>query len=517
MNPAAGPGIVVSPHHLASEAGAAILDAGGNAVDAAIAANAVLGVVAPETCGIGGDLFALVWDGSRVTCLDASGWAGAGADPVELRQAGHTTIPPFHPVTVTIPGCVAGWQDLTVRHGRLPLARALEPALGFATEGFPVSQELSEAITARSSTLAGSPGGLELLVDGGPPKPGASLVRPTLAATLSMVADSGPPAFYEGPVAGAIVQAVGGLLTPEDLAGYRPEWVTPLSLEVFERTAWTIPPASQGYLTPMAASLFERLGAPDDPDDPAFTHLEIEAYRAAAAGRDELLADRRWLPDRFWDQLDPSDLARRAAGVDRTTAGTYPAPSPRPGGTAYLCALDGDGMGVSLIQSNFMGLGAGLGAAGFFLHNRGAGFDLRRGHPNELAPGKRPLHTLSPTLWTKDGALDLLLGTRGGHQQPQILLQMAAALFHGRLDPEEAMMRPRWTTDHWQAGSSSRILVESRWRESGRSALAGAGHTVTPAGAFERGWGPVSLITRHARPIGLADPRVATASVATRL
>ncbi len=509
------PGIVVSPHHLASDAGVDALRQGGNAVDAAIAANAVLGVVAPETCGIGGDLFALVWDGSEVTCLDASGWAGSGSDAAALRQAGHTTIPPFHPVTVTVPGCVAGWQALVVRHGRVPLGRLLEPALEFAAHGFPASQELSEAVRARESILAGQPAGQELLADGVPPGPGAMLVRPSLAATLTAIAQEGPPAFYEGEPARAITRAVGGLLSPGDLAGYHPEWVEPLSLEVFGRTAWTIPPASQGYLTVMAAALFERLDAPADPEDPTYTHLQIEAYRAAAAGRDDLLADRRWVPDAFWSQLHPAALARMAGTIDRTRAGRYPAPSPRPGGTAFLCALDGAGMGVSLIQSNFMGLGAGIGAAGFFLHNRGAGFDLRPGHPNELAPGKRPLHTLSPTLWTKDGALDLLLGTRGGHQQPQIILQMATALFHAGLDPAEAMMRPRWTTDHWQAGTSSRILVESRWSASHQAALVGGGHAVANGGAWERGWGPVSIISRQRLPIGVADPRVATASAAT--
>lgn len=508
------PGIVVSPHHLASDAGVAILGKGGTAIDAAVAANAVLGVVAPETCGIGGDLFALVWDESQVTCLDASGWAGSGADAAELRRAGHVTIPPFHPVTVTVPGCVAGWQALTVRHGRLPLASLLEPALEFAANGFPASQELSEAVTARAAILAGRPDGEELFVDGRPPEPGAPLVRPTLAATLSAIAQDGPPAFYEGATAGAIAQAVGGLLSPDDLAGYRPDWVTPLSLEVFGRTAWTIPPSSQGYLTVMAAALFERLDAPTDPDDPTYTHLQIEAYRAAAAGRDNLLADRRWLPDAFWEQLDSVELDRRAATIDRARAGLYPPPVPRPGGTAFLCALDQEGMGVSLIQSNFMGLGAGIGAAGFFLHNRGAGFDLRPGHPNELAPGKRPLHTLSPTLWTREGALDLLMGTRGGHQQPQILLQMAAALFHAGLGAPEAMMRPRWTTDHWHAGGPSRIMVESRWNEARLAALVAAGHTVTPAGAFEQGWGPVSIIARHGHPLGVADPRVVTATAA---
>ena len=309
MTRADRPGIVVSPHHLASEAGVDILGAGGNAVDAAVAANAVLGVVAPETCGIGGDLFALVWDGSQVTCLDASGWAGSGADPTELRQAGHATIPPFHPMTVTVPGCVAGWQALATRHGRLPLGRLLEPALGFANNGFPASEELSEAVTGREAILTGQPAGEELLVDGRPPAPGERLVRPTLAATLATIARDGPSGFYAGAPAQAIVQAVGNLLTPDDLAGYGPEWVAPLSVEVFGRTAWTIPPASQGYLTVMAAALFERLDAPADPDDPTYTHLAIEAYRAAAAARDDLLADRRWLPGAFWEQLDATDLA----------------------------------------------------------------------------------------------------------------------------------------------------------------------------------------------------------------
>lgn len=510
----------VSPHHLATAAAMEALAVGGNAVDAVIAADAVLGVVAPETCGIGGDLFALVWrpDDRVPWALNASGTAGSGAsaDAELLRSAGHTSIPDLHPATVTVPGCVAGWGRLAETHARLPLSRTLEPAVRLAEEGFPVSSELAAALGVRAGELAASireefyPG------DRIPPA-GSRLRRPRLATTLAAIAEEGPDAFYRGRPAIEISRVVGGRLTLADLAGYLPIEVQPLGMEVAGLWGWTVPPNSQGYLVLTTLAVFERCDPPDDPEHPDWWHLLVEAYRAAAANRTEVLADPGHVPPEFAATIHPGNLDRLADAIDRHRARRWEAPPPAPGGTAFMCAVDRHGMAVSLIQSNFHGLGTNLAAAdsGFVLHNRGAGFDLRPGHPNELGPGKRPLHTLSPTLWTtRSHRLAAVLGTRGGHQQPQILAQMAARLFRNGMAPDEAQRGPRWTIDDHGSG----LMVEDRVPGAIVTELVTRGHRVSTGPDWNGSWGPVSVIT--VEPGGLrtaaADPRVDTTAAAAR-
>jgi gamma-glutamyltranspeptidase/glutathione hydrolase len=475
---------------------------GGNAVDAAIAANAVQGVVAPETCGIGGDLFALVHSDGEASpaALNASGRAGSGADPAALRSAGHTTIPPFDPATVTIPGCVDGWSTLSARFGTMPLADVLEPAIEHAERGFTASAEFTRAVTRRAEQLA--PQAPEFY----PPK-GAVVRRCALAATLRQIAEGGRSSFYNGPAGNAIARAVPSI-SMSDLTVEQAEWVRPISADVFGRTGWTIPPNSQGYLTLASSWVFSETHPPADPDDPDYVHLQIEAYRSVVWERDELVSDPRRSPLPADHLLTPDRLRDRVAQIDRLRAGTWPRPGPAPGGTAYFCFVDRNGMAVSLIQSNYMGMGSGIAAqgAGFFLQNRGAGFNLIEGHPNELVPGARPLHTLSPTLWTSDGALDTVLGTRGGAYQPQLLLQVASASFLTGDEPEAALRRPRWVLE------GDRIRVESRMPDGIVAELSRRGHGVTLAEDFESGWGPVSMIRVAADGSrrAAADPRVAT-------
>ncbi len=467
---------------------------GGNAVDGAVAANAVQGVVAPETCGVGGDLFALVLapGNDAPAVLNASGRAGRGADAQSLRAAGHAQVPLTHPEAVTVPGCVEGWSELHRRFGKLPLSTILEPAIRQAAEGFTVSDELAGGMQRlREDWAKGSPGPTHE-PEGAAPRPGDRMVRSELAATLEAISSGGRDAFYEGEAGRAIVKATGGRITMEDLAGMRSDWVQPLGLDVFGLTGWTVPPNSRGYATLAAAWLFEQLEPPLDPEDPDYFHLLIEA--------EEL--------------LNPARLSRRLDLIDRTSVATWPPAAAPPGGTAYLCVLDRAGMGVSLIQSNYTGFGGGISAegTGFFLHNRGAGFNLHPGHPNELAPGKRPLHTLSPTLWTKDGRLKLLLGTRGGSYQPQVLVQVAANLLYAGLAPRETQARPRWVIDP----DPERVRLEATAGESIRQSLESRGHDVEFADECEPGWGPVSLITVDESGLrtGVADPRVATTAAA---
>lgn len=497
------------------------LDLGGSAVDAAIAANAVQGMVAPETCGIGGDLFALIHTNGEVTALNASGWAGSNVSAHSLRDEGLASIPQHHPAGVTIPGCVAGWFALHQRHGRLPFADLLRRAIHHGRSGFPASAEYSRSTHRMAEFLAGNEAGAQLLVDGRPALRGQRVHRPNLARTLERIAEEGLAAFYEGPVAKSVSEAVGGLITPDDLAAYSPDWVDPISARVFGVTGWTIPPNSQGYLTLATLLLFESLTPTLDPGDPRWTHTLIEAYRAVAAERDDVVADPRHAPLPNEALLDPNRLTAVAEQISMVTAAARRRPLPKPGGTMFMCAVDDMGMGISLIESNFRGIGSGIGAAdsGFILHDRGGGFDLRDGHPNEIGPGKRPLHTLAPTLWSDGDRLRSVLGTRGGHQQPQLLAQVAALLLGAGRSAGNAQDAPRWTIANADPTADTSVIdVESSMSNHITAGLAERGHTLRPQAARMSGWGPVSII--DVGPDGLrtaaADDRIDTASAAVR-
>ncbi len=512
---------VVTPHALATRAAVEVMSAGGNAVDGAVAANAVLGVVLPTTCGVGGDLFAMVHTPGEATpdALNASGRGGTGLDPAAMRAAGHTEIPLYGPESVSVPGCVDGWEALLQRHGTMTLGDLLDPAIRLAINGFEVSSELSSSLARLRDRIRSQASAPPLYPGGDTPAPGTTITRPGLAATLKAIAGGGRAAFYESPTAAAIEEATGGTVTVSDLTANRPDWVEPIGIGVFGVTAWTMPPNSQGYLTVAAAWLFDQLDVPPDPADPAFHHATIECYRAVAWEREEMVAD----PDHtLMDParlLDPSRLEPRLATLRSGVAGRWPAAAPMDGGTAYLCTADASGMGVSLIQSNFHGIGVGISAGdtGVWLHNRAGGFNLLDGHPNEAAPGKRPLHTLSPTLWTAGDRLHLLLGTRGGHQQPQYLLQAAALLHHADSSPADTQDQPRWSMGHAAAGTASVVQVEEEMSGAIVTGLAGRGHQIERVPGRPRGWGPVSIIA--ADPDGTlhpaADPRVTTATAAT--
>lgn len=515
----AGPDAIVTPHYLATRAGTAVLHNGGTAADAAVAANAVLGVVAPETCGIGGDLLALVHSPTmdEPAALNASGRAGSGAAAELVRAEGLRSIPLPSRWAVTVPGCVDGWVALHQRYGALPFGKLLEPAIGLASRGFEASLELARSLARHARVLSSQPSGLNLYPNGGAPRPGEMLTRHDLAVTLQRIAAEGREAFYGGGVAAAMVAATGGILTIDDLAANKADWVKPLSLEVMGHRGWTIPPNSQGYLTLAASWIFEQLDPPRDPANPEFTHAAIEAYRSVAWERDRLAVDpahSELPPDQL---LEPSRLAERLERIDMGRRVAWPAPQPAPGGTAYLCVSDSTGMGVSLIQSNYHGIGSGIGvgAAGFFLHDRGSSFTLEAGHPNELAPRKRPLHTLSPSLWTRDNALTMLLGTRGGDYQPQTLLQMVAHLLWAKVSPAEAQRLPRWVTG-LDDKHGSVVNHEPLYANSHCADLVQRGHQLEATPGWMGGWGPVSLTTTSAREvIGAADPRVATTDAAS--
>ncbi len=510
--------MAVTPHHLSTLAALELMTSGGNAVDGAIAANAVQGVVAPETCGIGGDLFALVHAPGmdEPACLNASGRAGSGAHAETLRDRGETEMPLYGPASVTVPGCVDGWMALHDRFGRLPLDRVLAPALRHCRDGFAASTELHTAWTNRAEELMTQASANSLYPDGRPPERGEQLQRPMLAASLEAVL-AGRDTFYVDRLGPGIVEATDGWITAEDLSRNQAEWVDPVGTTLFGRTAWTTPPNTQGYLTPATLGVFAALDPPTDPHDPDYTHLLIEAYRCLAWERDDLATDPETAPRTGAELVDPGVLASKAAQLDRDRAGSWATPRRVPAGTAFLCTVDADGLGISLIQSNYHGIGAGLSAGdtGVWLHNRGGGFNLVPGHANELGPGKRPLHTLSPTLWTANGRLDLLLGTRGGHHQPQLLAQLAAHRLHAGLDLADAQAFPRWTIPGF-ADPVSHIVVETRMTPHIRESLAARGHEIEERADWVPGWGPIAAIEIDAAGLrtGAADPRVDTALAA---
>jgi len=481
-------GLVCAVDRLAAEAGVATLRAGGNAVDAAIATNAVLAVTTQHMCGLGGDLFALVsLPGEPAPyALNASGRAGAGADPARLRAAGHREVPLFGDIAaVPVPGCVDGWCALSARLGRVPLTQVLEPAIELARDGFPASPLLARA----APSIVDLPGADDFRAA---THPGAVVRRPGVARTLTAIGADGRDAFYRGEF-GAGLRALGrrrdaaAEYDDTDLATVQADWVTPLAIDAWGSRVWTAPPNSQGYLSLAAAWMADRLPLPSDPDDPLWAHLLVEAARVASYDRVDVLhehADGAAL-------LAADRLAARHALIRADRAAELPPETYAGGGTIYLCAVDSDRMGVSLIQSNAAGFGARIvePATGIFLQNRGIGFSLHPGHPAELGPGRRPPHTLSPALVTGvDGRLEMVVGTMGGDAQPQVVLQLLARLLAGDATVEAAIAAPRWVLsgrppagngfDTWDARGPVQVHVEAEAPAAWDVGLAERGHDV---------------------------------------
>lgn len=507
--------MVASADQLATQAGLRALVLGGNAVDAAIATNAAIAVTGPHLCGMGGDLFALVHQNGAVHALNSSGRAGSGADPAVLRGEGREEMPFRLDVrSVTVPGCVDGWVALHERFGTIPLSVLFEPALALAAEGFPASPLL---VGATGRIDEGASDNLSELFSQ-LSRPGNRVCRPGVARALRAIAEGGRAAFYQGEFGAGLKELGAGLYSDEDLARTQCDWVTPLTTNAFGVELWTIPPNSQGYLTLGASALATRLDLPADPDDDAFAHLLVEAATAAGHDRPEVLsesADGNALLESIADRLemvDPLHASNRWAPV-------------HDGDTTYLCAVDGDGMAVSLIQSNAAGFGSGLVEpnTGINLHNRGLGFNLRPGHPAELQPGHRPPHTLCPAMATSDGELRAVFGTMGGDAQPQILLQVAARLFHYGQTPAAAVTAGRWALhgpetgfDTWTSGVAPTVAIEGNAPQEWVAELAARGHRVVQTPPFDSGFGHAHAIVIDSEGFraGAADPRTMVGTAA---
>jgi gamma-glutamyltranspeptidase/glutathione hydrolase len=475
--------MVCAVDHLAAEAGVQVLRGGGSAVDAAIATNAVLAVTTQHMCGLGGDLFALVPvpGEPRPFALNASGRSGSGADLARLRADGHTSMPLFEDVrSVPVPGCVDGWMALHERFGRLPLREVLEPARGYAADGFPASPTLARA----AASVAQRPGGDAYAAA---THPGATVRRPGVARTLAAIVDGGRDGFYGGEFGRGLLALGDGEFEAADLSASNADWVEPLCVDAWGRRLWTVPPNSQGYLSLAAAWIAAGLPIPDDPDDPLWAHLLVEAARAASYDRDAVLheqADGTAL-------LDPAVLGPRRDRIRPDVAATYDGEAYAGGGTIYLCAVDGDRLGVSLIQSNAAGFGSLIAepSTGIFLQNRGLGFSTDPEHPAAYGPRRRPPHTLSPALvTTDDGDLDMVIGTMGGDAQPQVVLQLLARLLHNGETVGDAIAAPRWVLsgrppfgngfDTWQQAGAVQVHLEDSASPAWEDGLRERGHDV---------------------------------------
>ncbi len=499
--------VIVSPHYLSTELGSTIFNKGGNAIDAAILTNLVQGIVAPETCGIGGDLFALIWvpGKNKPEFLDASGYSGSRANQSLLSN--HNSIPLNHPLSVTVPGAVLGWKELSNKYGSIPIEDILDIGINLCHEGFTVSKELFHSLKIHNEELSGQNSGYSFYRDNQPYSINTLIRRPQLGKTLELLKDHGLDYFYNSEIAKEISNSVNGFISEEDLSNYKATWREPLHQKIYGYDGWTSPPSTQGYLTLSTLKGFEMINNKDE-----YLHALIESYRIFASDRDNITFDYKGNDKNFLGTND--EYIRDKVGLfDEQAAGKYSFPNPHGGGTAYMNVVDDNGLGISLIQSNFYGIGSriGVGNYGFFLHNRGCGFNLIKSHPNCLGPNKKPLHTLSPTIWSKNGSLDFITGTRGGRYQPQLLAQTILPYILGESSFEEIMKKPRWTIEYFGSNTSSNIKFEFI-NESKKLSLENKGHKISIENKLIGGYGPISTIYKNSDGnfIGVPDIRVGT-------
>lgn len=518
-------GMVASTQPLATAAGLEILRSGGSAADAAVAVAAALNVTEPTSTGIGGDMFALWRDGrtGAIEALNGSGRSPRSLDLARLRREGlGQNLPPFHPYTITVPGACAGWFELLGRHGRLPAAAVLAPAVRLAEEGFPVAQTTAWFWRRGAERqLATAANGRELTIDGRAPRPGERFRNPNLARSFRLIAERGPSVFYEGEIAESIVETIrkaGGCLDAADLASHRSSWEAPISLRRGDLAFHECPPNGQGLVALLALSFlsgFDLDGMP--PLSAERLHLEIEALRLAFADARRYIADPGFARVPTTELLSEDYAAKRRRAIDprRATVDPIPGSPIASSDTVYFCVVDGEGNACSFINSNYMGFGTGIvpGGRGFSLQNRGHNFSLEEGHPNSLEGGKRPYHTIIPGLITRDagaaGWRFAAFGVMGGFMQPQGHVQVGLALASGD-DPQTALDRPRFCIDVAGPGAAGPVLLEEGVPWAVASRLAELGHDVRPVSGWGRaafGRGQAILRYDDGTLEGGSDPR----------
>ncbi|MGI9333053.1 MAG: gamma-glutamyltransferase family protein [Gammaproteobacteria bacterium] len=494
-------GVVATSQPLAAEAGLDTLRRGGNAVDAAIATAAALTVLEPTSNGLGGDAFALIWDGERVDGINGSGRWPRSMSAGQLRADGFSAVPERGWAPVSVPGGVALWHDLHERHGRLDMASLLAPAIDYARHGYPVSPVVS-GLWRNAFDLFSSlddpaiRGWHEVFARGGAaPRAGERWSSPAMAECLRRLSRRGLRDFYEGSIAEALVayaRRTGGHLGADDLASHASEWVEPVSTEYRGHTVWEMPPNGQGIAALQALGMLEHrdLASLAHAGEDCW-HLQIEAMKLAFADAYRYVADPQVASVPIAGMIDPAYLASRADLIGDRAADPGPGVPPDHG-TVYLCTADRNGMMVSFIQSNYMGFGSGVVVpdVGVSLHNRATGFVLEEGHRNEAEGGKRPRHTIIPGFLTKGDRALGPFGVMGGEMQPQGHLQVVSSMLDHGLNPQAALDAPRW-----QIGGGLSVAVESEAAGVAR-ALAPRGHDVNVVrdrGGFGRGQIIVSL------------------------
>ena len=519
-------GMVASSQVLATQAGLQILRAGGNAVDAAIAANAVLGVTEPTGCGIGGDLFAMVWepDKDAPAGLNASGRAPRSLNVEVFREAGLSAIPSLGPLPVSTPGAVDGWFELHGRYGSQDFSQLLAPAIQLAREGFPVAQLTAAAWASNARSLRRFPGFADTFMPGGEaPAKGQVFSNPRLAATYELLAKGGREAFYRGEIAwkiAAYMREHGGYLDESDLASHRSEWVRPVASGYRGNDVYALPPNTQGIATLQLLNLLEQ----HDLQSLGFgsakhLHLLIEAKKLAFEDRARYYADPAFVEMPTEALISKQYALERGKRINTGQAAkevTHGDPRLDAPQTVYLATGDRDGLLVSLIQSNYRGMGSGMtpGDLGFVLHNRGELFNLDASHPNALEPGKRPFHTIIPGFARFSGKERLAFGVMGGSMQPQGQAQVIANIVDFGMDLQAAGDAPRvfhggssQPTGQTADEDGGELALEPGFGAAARQELAQMGHVLGNAQGVFGGYQAVMHDERTGVLTGASDPR----------
>lgn len=499
---------IATPHTVATEAGAVAFERGGNALDAALVAAVTLAVSYPHNCGVGGDLFALVQrpDGATIA-INASGRAPAGVDPDALRARFGTAMPEVGPDSITVPGALSGWATLHQEGAGLPWAEAFGPAIALAYGGVAVSRSLSRALQERQELLAADPGMAGVFFHDGAPLPHGALFRqPALGATLERLATEGPAALYGGAIGERYVAGLrraGSPIALDDLAAHSADVVAPLSGRYRDLDVRVVPPNSQGFTLLEMLALAERLGIDPDPLGPDAGVLAL-AFAAANRDRDHHLADPEAMRVHPSTLLDDGHLAGLADRI-RDAAPSSPMPGHRhgTGDTIAMVTADADGWAVSLIQSLWDSFGSTIlePETGIVAHDRGGCFTLEPGHPNEIAPGKRPFHTLMPVLVHRGGRLAAVAGSMGGASQPQINAQNLIRAFDLGMGAGDTIAAPRWTV--WGEPGEGVVQAEGSVPDAATARFEEVGFRVDPLDDLDEAVGHAHVIL--ARPDGTLD------------
>jgi gamma-glutamyltranspeptidase/glutathione hydrolase len=516
-------GMAATSQPLATAAAIRVLQHGGNAIDAAIAANAVLGVVEPMSCGIGGDLFAIAWDAKtkKLYGLNASGRAPYAATIDLMKSRGLESIPTRGPLSWSVPGCVDGWDALHRRFGSKPWADLLAPAIGYAEEGFPVSEIIAGDWHGAERTLGQIPTSAACyLPDGHAPAFGDLFKNPDLARTLRAIAQGGRDAYYRGPIADAIVaysREAGGLFEKKDFEENQSTWVEPVSTNYRGYDVWELPPNGQGIAALQMLNLLEPYDLKSlGPQSAEALHLMIEAKKLAFEDRARYYADPEFAKVPVAALISKDYARERGKLIDRDHANDHPAPGvPTGGETIYMTVVDGDFNCVSLIQSNYNGFGSGHvpGKLGFALQNRGCLFALDPDHPNALKPHKRPFHTIIPGFVTKSGHPWLSFGVMGGDMQPQGHVQVLCNMIDWGMDVQSAGDAPRFyhsgssgpTGAHARDGGT--ISLESGIGPDVRRSLESKGHRLGTSRGVFGGYQAIRIDPDRGVLMGGSDPR----------